>query len=120
MKRGRWLVAAALIAALALPAPAQPSPAPGGETQLTDKLLSFIQSSAEILGQGLVNLINLVLPRGHEVTEELVVPLGYLGLLTLILLLFGILDAARKVIWILVGVGWVLMVVRIVIDAFAR
>jgi len=97
------------------------SPSGKGElTSLGDRILAFLQSAAELLGEGLVRLINLVLPQGHEVGNDLVVPLGYLALLTLLLLLFGILEAARKVIWLLVGLGWVLIVVRIVIDAFAK
>jgi hypothetical protein len=35
----------------------------------------------------------------------------------LILILFGLLDFARRVIWIGIIVGWVLLVVRIVLDA---
>ena len=84
---------------------------------LGDQILSFIQSAADLLGQGLVRLVNLILPAGHEVSDSLATPLGYLGLLTLILFLFGVLEAARKVIWIVVGVGWVLMLVRIVLEA---
>lgn len=90
---------------------------PEGGEELGEQALAFIQSAAELLGRGLLSLINLVLPQAHEVSQELVMPLGYLGLLTLILFLFGLLEAARKVIWLVVGVGWVLMVVRIVLDA---
>ncbi len=82
-----------------------------------DQLLSFIQSAAELLGTGLVRLINLVLPEGREIGTDLVQPLGYLALITVILLLFGIIEAARKVIWIVVAVGWVLLLVRVVLDA---
>lgn len=81
-----------------------------------DKLLSFIQSAAELIGKGLVRLVNLILPQGREVGTDLVLPLGYLGLITALLLLFGILEAARKVVWIVVAVGWVLLLVRIVLD----
>ena len=88
----------------------------GGE-EIGDKILSFIQTAAELLGQGLVNLINRILPPGHEISADLEIPLGYLGLLTVVLLLFGMLEAARKVIWIVVGVGWALMVVRIILEA---
>ena len=88
----------------------------GGE-EIGNKILSFIQTAAELLGQGLVNLINRILPPGHEISADLEIPLGYLGLLTVVLLLFGMLEAARKVIWIVVGVGWALMVVRIILEA---
>jgi hypothetical protein len=90
---------------------------PAGGEELGKQALAFIQSAAELLGRGLLSLINLVLPQAHEVSQDLVMPLGYLGLLTVILFLFGLLEVARKVIWLVVGVGWVLMVVRIVLDA---
>ncbi|MCX7750959.1 MAG: hypothetical protein N2320_05425 [Candidatus Bipolaricaulota bacterium] len=82
-----------------------------------DQFLTFVQSAAELLGEGLVRLLNLILPRDRAVGSELVQPLGYLGLITAVLLLFGILEAARKVIWIVVIVGWALLLVRIVLDA---
>lgn len=78
---------------------------------------TFIQSIAVLLGRGLVRLINFILPSGRALSEDLVVPLGYLGLFTLVLLLFDLIAAARKVIWVVVGIGWILMVVRIVLSA---
>ncbi len=88
-----------------------------GPRNLGDQLLTFIQSAAELLGEGIVRLLNLILPRDRAVGPDLVQPLGYLGLITVVLLLFGILEAARKVIWIVVIVGWALLLVRIVLDA---
>ncbi len=85
-----------------------------------DKALSFVQSLAELIGKGLVRLINFILPEGRQVSADLVMPLGYLGLLTLVLILFGLLEAARKVIWIGVIVGWALLVVRIILDVLGR
>jgi len=114
----RWAMVLLLICLAGGTTLAQTVP-PEGENleNLGDKILSFIQSAADLMGQGLVSLINLILPTGHEVSQNLAIPLGYLGLLTLVLFLFGVLEAARKVIWLVVGVGWVLMVVRIVLDA---
>jgi len=86
-------------------------------TQISDQLLSFVQSTAELMGKGVVQLINLILPENRGVSHELVQPIGYLALITIILLVFGIIAAARKVIWIVVVVGWVLLIVRIVLDA---
>ncbi len=89
----------------------------GNSESAWEALWTFIQSTAVLLGQGLVRLINLILPQSRALGEELVVPLGYLGLLTLVLFLFNLIAAARKVIWVLVGIGWVLMVARIVLLA---
>ncbi len=83
------------------------------------QVLTFLQELAEILGRGLVRLLDLVLPAGRGVSPELVLPLGYLALLTLLLLLFNLIAAARKVIWFVVGIGWLLLLVRILVDAFA-
>lgn len=86
-----------------------------GAESAWQELWTFIQSAAILLGQGLVRLLNFVLPAGHSLGEEMVAPLGYLGLLTLVLLIFNLIAAARKVIWIIVGIGWILMVVRIIV-----
>lgn len=80
-------------------------------------LLTFIQSAASLIGQGLVRLCNLILPAGRPLGEEMVLPLGYLGLLTLVLLLFDLIAASRRVIWIIVGIGWLLLILRIVLWA---
>jgi hypothetical protein len=80
-------------------------------------LLTFIQSAAALLGQGLVKLCNLLLPAGRSLGEDMVLPLGYLGLLTAVLLLFDLIAAARRVIWIVVGIGWLLLILRIVLWA---
>lgn len=64
-----------------------------------------------------MHLINLILPESRGVGSELIQPIGYLALITMILLVFGIIAAARKVIWLVVIVGWVLLIVRIVLDA---
>jgi len=112
----RWMTAL-LVVLTGWTALAQTGGQVAGGEDIGDRFLSFIQSAAELLGQGLVNLVNLILPSGHEISAGLAIPLGYLGLLTVVLFLFGVLEAARKVIWLVVGVGWVLMVVRIILEA---
>lgn len=82
-------------------------------------LLTFLQELAQFLGRGLVRLIDWVLPAGRSLSPDLVLPLGYLGLLTLVLLVFQLIAAARKVIWFVVGIGWILVIVRIVLEALA-
>ena len=90
--------------------------AEGGKEGLGSQLLAFIDSAAYLIGSAVSWLIGLVLP--GSVDPSLVKPLGYLGLITLLLLLFNLLEAARKLIWLLVVVGWVLMIARILIEAF--
>jgi hypothetical protein len=98
--------------------PAAVLAAEGGRETLGSQLLSFIDSAAYLIGSALAWLIGLVLP--GSVNPSLVKPLGYLGLITLLLLLFNLLEAARKLIWLLVVVGWVLMIARILLEAFHR
>lgn len=80
-----------------------------------DQGLTYIDSAANYLGQGVLYLLNMI--TDDRVSSDLEKPIGYLALITLILILFGLLDFARRVIWIGIIVGWVLLVVRIVLDA---
>lgn len=80
-------------------------------------LWTFIQSAAALLGQGLLRMLNLFLPEGRALGGDLVLPLGYLGLLTVLLFVFHLIAAARKVIWLIVGIGWILLVLRVVLHA---
>jgi len=80
-----------------------------------DQSLTYIDSAANYLGQGVLYLLNMI--TDDRVSSDLEKPIGYLALITLILILFGLLDFARRVIWIGIIVGWVLLVVRIVLDA---
>lgn len=93
---------------------AQAGPGESGSTW--QELLTFVQSAATLLGQGLVRLLNLILPQSRPLGEEMVLPLGYLGLITLLLLVFNLIAAARKVIWLIVGIGWLLLILRIVLS----
>ncbi len=107
-----------LLAAFMATWPAVALAAERTQDSLGTQLLAFIDSAAYLIGSALAWLIGLVLP--GSVDPSLVKPLGYLGLLTLLLLLFSLLEAARKLIWLVVIVGWVLMVARILIEAFRR
>ena len=52
-----------------------------------------------------------------RLSSDLEKPLGYLAFITLILVFFGLIEFARKVIWVGIIIGWVLLIVRIVLDA---
>jgi len=80
-----------------------------------DQILTFIDSASTYLGQGVIYVLNLI--TGDRVSAELEKPVGYLAFITLILVLFGLLDFARKIIWIGIIVGWALLIVRIILDA---
>ncbi len=80
-----------------------------------DQFLTYIDSVATYLGQGVLYVLNLI--TNDRVSSDLEKPIGYLAFITLILLLFGLLDFARRIIWIGIIVGWVLLIVRIILDA---
>ena len=80
-----------------------------------NQALTYIDSVATYLGQGVLYVLNLI--TNDRVSADLQKPIGYLALITVILLVFGLLDFARKIIWIGIIVGWVLLIVRIILDA---
>jgi len=77
--------------------------------------LTYIDSAATYLGQGIVYILNLI--TGDRVSTDLEKPVGYLALITGLLLVFGIIEFARKIIWIGIIIGWGLLIIRIVLDA---
>lgn len=79
-----------------------------------DLALTYIDSTATYIGRGIVYVLNLITK--DRVTSDLEKPIGYLGIITGILLVFALLDAARKIIWIGIIVGWALLIIRIVLD----
>lgn len=83
-----------------------------------NQALTYIDSAATYLGQGVLYLLNLI--TDDRVSTDLEKPIGYLAFITLILLLFGLLDFARRIIWIGIIVGWALLVVRVVLDAVGK
>ena len=87
----------------------------GTAESAVNQALTFIDSAANYLGQGVLYLLNLI--TDDRVSSDLQKPIGYLALITLILLLFGVLDFARKIIWVGIIVGWALLIVRVVLDA---
>lgn len=121
-KPGRNLTILALagLSLLVLASPvagAQTGEAKGGESFL-DKGLTFINQAAGQLGKWLVKVVDKLV--GREVAAGLEVPLGYLSVLTIALLVFGALEVARKVIWAIVGLGWALLALRIILEVLSE
>ena len=77
-------------------------------------ILTFLYSIAHYAGMLMVYLLGRVLPTA-KVPADLIDPLGYLVLLTAFLILV---QVAKKVAWIIVVIGWILILVRIVIGLF--
>ena len=109
------LVIAVPFIGIAQEAPTLPSDVQAAADSALDKALTYIDSIATYLGQGVLYLLNIV--TGDRVSGTLQKPIGYLAIITLILVFFSLLDAARKIIWIGIIVGWALLIVRVILDA---
>jgi len=96
-------------------APVVPEPVKEATASALDQVLTFIDSASTYLGRGVLHVINLI--TNDRVSADLEQPIGYLAMITVILLLFGLLDMAKRIIWIGVIAGWALLVVRVVLDA---
>ncbi len=88
--------------------PGSPPAPPEG---FVDQVLAFIYTSAHWLGGIIVNLLEYLAPL--QSPEKLVDPIGYLALLTIFLI---VAEVAKKITWLVVIVGWVLIVVRILME----
>jgi len=71
-------------------------------------LFGVLQSAADATGGWIIRVVEALLPAG--VPRDMVAPVGWLALLTGGLLLA---EAGRKLAWIVVAVGWVLVLARI-------
>ena len=75
-------------------------------------LLQQLNAVAETIGGWLLAAVGLILP--GVLPLELAAPVGWLVALTAVLVLT---EVARKVTWVIVGIGWLLLVVRVVMVA---
>ena len=93
-------------------AAAQDNPPAIGEAERDAfaKILEFLNTIAEWLGQLIVQLIQFIVPN-VTLPGSIVETMGILALITILLVMV---DLARKLVWVVVGVGWVLIAIRIV------
>jgi hypothetical protein len=89
-------------------------PRPEGYRDILGQILAFIYTVAHGIGQLIVKAIQLVLPDEASVLNSLIDPIGVLALLTIFL---AVAEVAKKITWIIVVVGWALIVIRIVLVA---
>jgi hypothetical protein len=73
-------------------------------------VLAFIYTIGHWIGEKIVGLVQSV--AGIIIPQSIVDAIGMLVILTIFL---AIAEVAKKAIWIVVAVGWVLIIVRIVI-----
>jgi hypothetical protein len=78
------------------------------------KILTFIYFLAHQIGLGILKLVQPLFPRSIF-PDSLVDPLGFLIILTLFMFLVGV---AKKIAWIIVCIGWILLIIRILMIIF--
>jgi hypothetical protein len=82
--------------------------------EILSAVLTFLYSLAHYVGMLVIYLLTQVLPTA-KVPTDLVDPIGYLALLTAFLILV---QVAKKIAWILVILGWALILVRVMMGLF--
>ncbi len=109
---GKVLIAAGATLSLQVACMAQAVPdTPTAARHFFDQLLTFIYSLGSLIGEGIVRLIHSILP-AIPIPTDLIDPIGLLAILTIFLAIAAI---AKKLVWIVVIAGWVLIVVRLAI-----
>jgi hypothetical protein len=83
---------------------------PGGFDEVLTKILQFLHTIANWIGGLIATVIHSILP-SVTIPDDLVQAIGLMAILTIFLL---IMQIAKKLTWIVVVVGWVLIVARIV------
>jgi hypothetical protein len=78
------------------------------------KILTFIYFLAHQIGLGIIKIIQPLFPR-NVFPDSIVDPLGFMIILTLFIFLVGV---AKKIAWIIVCVGWILLFIRILMIIF--
>ncbi len=81
---------------------------------ILDKILTFIYFLAHQIGLGIVKVLQPLFPH-TTLPASIIDPLGFLIVLTLFVLLVGI---AKKVAWIIIVLGWILLFIRILMIIF--
>ncbi len=75
------------------------------------QIMAFLYSIAHYLGTWIVVLIQKILPMAKELST-LADPIGYLAILTIFVIVAA---TAKRVAFVIVLVGWVLIIIRIVL-----
>lgn len=83
---------------------------------LLNRILQFVSTIAHALGQVIVAAIQRLVPQA-QIPNDLIDPVGFLAVLTLFVILAGV---ARRIVWIIVAAGWLLLGVRIALILFGR
>jgi hypothetical protein len=78
------------------------------------QILTFLYTIAHQIGEWVLRLLQTLFPQA-ALPMELADPIGFLVLLTVFVVLA---QAARKIAWYILIVGWVLIVIRLIMAFF--
>jgi hypothetical protein len=95
--------------------PASPANLPPPPEGWLEQLLAFIYTIAHWVGGLIVGLVENII--SLPTPANLVDPIGYLALLTVLLIVS---EVAKKVVWGIVVVGWLLIGVRVALEVFQK
>jgi len=95
--------------------PASPANLPPPPEGWLDQFLAFIYTIAHWIGGLIVGLVENIIPL--QTPASLIDPIGYLALLTVFLI---VAEVAKKVVWGVVVVGWILIGVRVALEVFQK
>jgi hypothetical protein len=76
--------------------------------EILPSILAFIYTIGHWIGEKIVGLIQSI--SGVLIPQSVVDAIGLLVILTIFL---GIAEVAKKAVWVIVAVGWILIVIRI-------
>jgi len=87
---------------------------PNSLSAVLHKLLTFIYFLGHQAGLAVIKLIQYIVPSA-QFPESVIDALGLLIILTLFMFLVSV---AKKIAWVIVCVGWILLLIRILIIIF--
>lgn len=95
---------------------AQEEPLEGSRvSEFFDQALTFLYALAHWAGQLVARGVEFIV--GYAMPEDLIDPLGFMILVTLFLV---VAEVAKRLAWLVVIVGWVLILVRIGMEALGK
>jgi hypothetical protein len=82
--------------------------------EILHKLLTFIYFIAHQIGLWIIRGLQTIFSR-KVFPDSIIDPLGFLIILTLFVLLVGI---SKRIAWIIITIGWILLLIRIILSIF--
>jgi len=83
-------------------------------SEILHKILTFIYFLAHQIGLWIIKGVQAIFTRS-TFPDSIIDPLGFLIILTLFIFIVGI---SKRIAWIIVGVGWILLFIRILLIIF--